>query len=322
MVTLLRVSTGVAAVNPPSTGQSNSTGAVIVIPHSLNESVSVPQSTPQFQNPAGNGLDASFLLAALFVGANIVVISLLAYLYRKKRMKLFSIIVSVFLIFNVTELYVSFITGLYSALPFIAAAVASLATILAAFGRRPWLVNALALVLALELGSSFPVLLQTPLNWIVPAVYSFFDIYAIYFGRLGRLVRQVGKSRDEENPAGKSRSDKTDSQMQGISQADGDEAQNKCRTKRRESGGWPDFGLLTVNIDKIEIGMADIAFYSMVPAVALIIKNMFAFVVVLVAVDAGLLVSFYAFRNKDVAPGLPIPILSGLAALLIVTLLF
>ena len=98
----------------------------------------------------------------------------------------------------------------------------------------------------------------------------------------------------------------------------------KTVTARRRvvnSGGWPDFGLLTVNLGRIEIGMADIAFYAMVPAVALILKSLFAFVVVMIAVDIGLVVSFYAFRNREVAPGLPIPILSGLFALLVVMLL-
>ena len=199
LLSLLRVATGVAATTQPS---SNSSTPVIVVP-SLNQSVGVPISTPQFSNPVGSGLSAGLLLAILFVGANIVVISLLALLYRKKRMKLFSIIVSIFLIFNVTDLYGSFILGLYSSYPFVLAVVASVITIGAALLKSTKMINALALLLALELGSAFPVLLQTPLNWIVPAVYAIFDIYAIYYGRLGKLVKQVGKSADESK-------DKTD----------------------------------------------------------------------------------------------------------------
>ncbi|GEM_PF-945399 len=297
MVTLLRVATG-DATSTPSTGPST---PVIVVPKSLNQSVSVPTSTPQFQNPVGSGLDPALLLVIVFVGANIAVISFLAFLYRKKKMKLFSIIISVFLIFNVTELYFSFLLGLYSFVPLVSAFLASAITIIAAALRSARLINALALLLALELGSSFPVLLQAPLNWIVPVVYAVFDIYAIYFGRLGKLVKQVGDASDQAS--------KSSGQSDAPSGA-----------KERGRRGWPDFGLLTVNIDKIEIGMADIAFYSMVPAVALILKSLFAFFVVMIAVDIGLVISFYAFRNKEVAPGLPIPILSGLAALLVVSL--
>ncbi len=298
LFTLLRVATGVAAANsttPPT--------KVVVLP-SLGESVSVPNSTPQFVNPAGSGLDSSLLLAALFVVANIVVVSLLALLYRKKRMKTFSIVISVFLIFNVTELYFSFIAGLYSLLPIAAAIIASTITIWSALKGYTNVVNILALFLALELGSSFPVLLQAPLNWIVPAVYSVFDIYAIYYGRLGKLVKQVGdaesETKKEEKPE---QSDKI------------------AIPKKSRLGKWPDFGLLTISFDKIEIGMADIAFYTMVPAIALILVSLIAFFVVMVVLDVGLVISFYVFRNREVAPGLPIPILLGLGALLLMYLL-
>lgn len=289
LFTLLRVATGVAA----ATSTAPPTKAVVL--PSLNQSVSVPNSTPQFVNPAGNGLDSSLLLAALFIVANVIVVSLLAVLYRKRRMKWFSIVISVFLIFNVTELYFSFIAGLYSLLPITAAIVAAIITIWSAFRGYRSVVNVLALLLALELGSSFPVLLQAPLNWIVPAVYSVFDIYAIYYGRLGKLVKQVGDAEKiaEQKPV------------------------EMKITKKTRLGKWPDFGLLTISFGKIEIGMADIAFYTMVPAIALILVSLTAFFVVMVVLDVGLVLSFYVFRNREVAPGLPIPILLGLGALLL-----
>lgn len=299
MFTLLRVATGAATTSP----STNSSSPIIVVPKSLNQSVSVPVSTPQFQNPVGQGLDPALVLAIVFIGANIAVVSFLAFLYRRKKMKLFSIIISIFLIFNVSELYFSFLLGLYSYIPLAIALLLSALTLIAAFLRTPKLINALALFVALELGSSFPVLLQAPLNWIVPVVYAVFDIYAIYFGRLGKLVKEVGQDSDK---------------LLKSKSLSGDK---KSITREGNRAGWPEFGLLTVNLGNIEIGMADIAFYSMVPAVALILKSLFAFGVVMLGVDAGLVFSFYAFRNKEVAPGLPIPILSGLAALLAVSLI-
>jgi hypothetical protein len=239
----------------------------------------------------------------VFVIANIAVVSMLAFLYRKKRMKWFSIIISVFLIFNVTLLYFSFIAGLYSILPVVAGIVASIITIVAAARGYPKVVNLLALFLALELGSSFPILLQAPLNWIVPTVYSVFDIYAIYYGRLGKLVKQVG---DAESQVKK----ESDAKPKDLSKP----------IKKTRFGKWPDFGLLTVNFGKIEIGMADIAFYTMVPAIALILVSVLAFFVVMIVLDLGLVLSFYVFRNREVAPGLPVPILLGLFALLLMYL--
>jgi hypothetical protein len=307
LVTLLRVATGVASVTP-----SNSTSTqVIVLPKSLNQNVSIPVSTPQFQNPVGNGLSGSFLLVAAFVLANIIVVSMLAFLYRKKRMKWFSIIISVFLIFNVTELYFSFLAGVYSVIPIVAAAVASVITIVSAFYGFSRLVNLLALFLALELGSSFPVLLQAPLNWIVPLVYSVFDIYAIYYGRLGKLVKQVGQP---DNP-------KKDEQGQGGKPEETQPKKGPSTPSKSRLRKWPDFGLLTVNFRSMEIGMADIAFYTMVPAVALILVSPLAFIVVMAVLDLGLVLSFFIFRNREVAPGLPVPILLGLAALLVMYLL-
>lgn len=295
-VTLLRVATGIAAVN-----QSNPNPPVIVIPKSLNQTIVVPPSTPQFQNPVGNGLNSSFLLAAFFVIANVIVISMLAYLYRKKKMKWFSVVISLFLIFNVTDLYFTFLLGLSSIIPTVAAIVGALVTIACAAYGFTRLVNLLALILALELGSSFPVLLQAPLNWIVPAVYSVFDIYAIYYGRLGKLVRQVAI--EDSKPK-----ELDQSATQGP--------------KRAGLSRWPDFGLMTINFGKIEIGMADIAFYTMVPAVAIVIESVLAFIVVMIVLDVGIVVSFYVFRNKEVSPGLPVPILLGLAALLLMHLVY
>lgn len=289
LITLLRVATGIAAVSP-----TNPHPGSIVIPSSLNQSITVPVSTPQFQNPAGNGLDASLILAALFIGANIVMISILALLFRKKRMKLFSITISVFLIFNVTLLYFSFIAGISSNIPLLAGSVASVVTVVAALYGFRKVVNSLALVVALELGSSFPVLLQTPLNYVVPAVYAVFDLYAIYYGRMGKLVKQVGDAKQEVKPK-----------------------ETTIETKKSRLRGWPEFGLLTVNFPHFEIGMADIAFYTMVPTVALVLVSVLAFIIVMVVVDVGLVLSFYVFRNKEVSPGLPIPILLGLGALLL-----
>ena len=293
--TLLRVATGIAAIN-----QTNPNPPALIIPKSFNQSIVVPPSTPQFQNPVGNGLNSSFLLAALFVVANVIVISMLAYLYRKKKMKWFSVVISLFLIFNVTDLYLTFLLGLSSIIPIILAIVASLATIACAFYGFSKLTNSLALMLALELGSSFPVLLQAPLNWIVPAVYSIFDIYAIYYGRLGKLVKQVA-----------------------IEDSKSVDVHQKVSSKPKRSGlsKWPDFGLMTVNFGNIEIGMADIAFYTMVPTVALVLESLLAFIVVMIVLDLGIVISFYVFRNMEVSPGLPVPILLGLSALLFMHLL-
>jgi hypothetical protein len=297
LFSLLRVATGSASTTPPPSNSS----AIKVI--NFTQSVSIPQTTPQFANPAGNSLDASLILALIFVGANVVVIGFLAYLYRRKRMRWFSLVISLFLIFNVTELYFTFLAGIYSYIPIIVAFVALGITAFAAFQGISIVINAMSFVLALELGSSFAVLLQAPLNWIIPLVYAVFDIYAVYYGRLGKLVKEVSASEDPKSK-----------ETPPAPTTDGSK-ENPGRLSR-----WPDFGLLSIRLSTIEIGMADIAFYAMVPGVALLLTALFGFFVVMAAVDAGLVLSFSLFRKSEVAPGLPVPILLGLAALLVVVL--
>ncbi|MGI0085166.1 MAG: hypothetical protein ACREBQ_08800, partial [Nitrososphaerales archaeon] len=258
---------------------------------SITQQITIPDSTPQFVNPVGSGRDASLILALLFVGANVVVIGLLAVLYRRKKMQWFSLLISLFLIFNVTDLYFSFLAGLSSYIPFVAAFLGLLITLYAAFKGMSWLVSVLALVVALELGGVFPVLLPSPLNWLIPLVYAVFDVYAVYYGRMGKLVKQVSKGEDSPE------------------------------AKNGKLGKWPEFGLLSIRMRDVEIGMADIAFYTMVPGVALVLGGVLAFAVTVVAVDLGMILSFTVFRKSEVAPGLPIPILLGLGTLLILQLL-
>ncbi len=315
LFTLLRVATGIASFNPTT----NSTTA-IAVPANINQNITIPNSTPQFVSPAGSNLSGSFVIALIFVAANVAVIGFLAFLYRRKKMKWFSLLISLFLVFIVTELYFTFITGLSSWLPLVASFVALVVTIFGAYRGSSFVTNAIALILAIELGSSFPVLLQAPLNWIIPAVYAVFDIYAVYYGRLGKLVREVasGEGTSISKPkvtATVSTTTLPATTAQPIS--DGSKKTGKLSK-------WPDFGLLSIKLSEIEIGTADIAFYTMVPAVAALLVahySLIAFFVVMAAVDSGIVLSFLLFRKREVSPGLPIPILLGLAALLVVSLI-
>jgi hypothetical protein len=311
--TILRVATGVAATS--SSQAANSSSPVIIVPHNITSSVSIPNSTPQFVSPVGSTVSAGLILALLFVGANVVVIGFLAFLYRRKKMKLFSLLISLFLIFNVTELYFTFVSGLSSWIPIGASFAALVITVLAAYRGSALITNAIALVLALELGSCFPVLLQAPLNWIIPAVYAVFDVYAVYYGRMGKLVRDVARDEDQRQNGGSPLPPTT-----GITQSVNVSSSGNPAPSGRLSK-WPDFGLLSIRLSDIEIGMADIAFYTMVPAVALLLDRVIAFFVVMAAVDVGILLSFTVFRKREISPGLPVPILLGLGALLVVSLI-
>ena len=319
LLTLFRVATGVASSNPPTS--NTTTSSALSVPTQISQPITIPNSTIQFASPAGSTISGSLILALLFIGANVVVIGFLAILYRKRKMKLFSLLISLFLVFNVTELYFTFLNGLYSWIPIFVSIVALGITIFAAFRGSSIITNAIALVLALELGSSFPVLLQAPLNWIIPAVYAVFDIYAVYYGRLGKLVREV--SIGENNETGNIGSPQGSPPPTSSSVSPASSQVTRVNKSSGRLSRWPEFGLLSIRFSEIEIGMADIAFYTMVPAVAALVLlkySLVGFIVVMAAVDAGILLSFSLFRKREVSPGLPVPILLGLATLFVVWL--
>jgi hypothetical protein len=316
LFTLLRVATGIASFNPPT---NSTTTPAIVVPANINQNISIPNSTPQFVSPAGSNLSGSFLIALIFIAANVVVIGFLAFLYRRRKMKWFSLLISLFLMFIVTELYFTFLSGLSSVLPLLASIVVLAVTILAAYRGSLILTNALALMLALELGSSFPVLLQAPLNWIIPAVYAVFDVYAVYYGRLGKLVREVAK---EDEP--RTSKPELNGSVSVSSKTSSGNPKDGLGEKKQGLAKWPDFGLLSIKLTEIEIGTADIAFYTMVPAVAALLVarySVLAFFIVMAAVDIGIILSFFLFRKREVSPGLPVPILLGLCVLFVVSLI-
>jgi hypothetical protein len=316
LFTLLRVATGVASFN----GQTTNSSSGLALPSSISSNVSIPSTTVQFAAPANGSLSASLVLALVFVAANVAMIGFLAYLYRKKKMKGFSLVISLFLVFVVTELYFTFLSGLASWVPLLVSVIALVVTLFAAFRGKLIVVNALALTVALELGSSFPVLLQAPLNWIIPAVYAVFDIYAVYYGKLGKLVKEVAQGEVKNPPSAPpaiTRGSTTNGGNMGTSE-------NKKAKEKRASGlsSWPDFGLLSVRLSEIEIGMADIAFYTMLPTIAALLVarySLVAFFVVMAAVDLGIIASFAVFRKREVSPGLPVPILMGLATLFVIS---
>jgi presenilin-like A22 family membrane protease len=314
------VATGIASFNSTTNTPPSSSG--LALPANINQNISIPNSTPQFVSPAGSSLSASFIIALIFVAANVVVIGFLAFLYRRKKMKWFSLLISLFLVYIVTELYFTFLCGLSSWLPLIASFVALGLTILAAFRGNLIVTNAIALILAIELGSSFPVLLQAPLNWIIPAVYAVFDIYAVYYGRLGKLVREVSRE-DKATVLRPNTPECVSTTLPTTTATTAQAVSDESENKKRRLSKWPDFGLLSIKLSEIEIGTADIAFYTMVPAVAALLVarySLVAFFVVMAAVDVGIILSFFLFRKREVSPGLPIPILLGLGALLVVSL--
>ena len=74
---------------------------------------------------------------------------------------------------------------------------------------------------------------------------------------------------------------------------------------------------LTIVVGNIEIGIGDIVFYSMLPAVANIISGTAGFIVTLVTTNAGVVLTLWLANRVKVFPGLPLPVLFGTLAILV-----
>jgi hypothetical protein len=70
----------------------------------------------------------------------------------------------------------------------------------------------------------------------------------------------------------------------------------------------------------IQMGLGDLVFYSMLCAAMLRWLNPLSYLVSFVGVVGGSLVTFFMLEKKGIFPGLPIPILLGLAGGLLSTL--
>lgn len=72
---------------------------------------------------------------------------------------------------------------------------------------------------------------------------------------------------------------------------------------------------MSVKASEFTLGLGDLVFYSMLPALALFYERAIVSLYVIVAVDAGVAVTLYLLTKKRLLPGLPIPMLLGVIVL-------
>lgn len=79
----------------------------------------------------------------------------------------------------------------------------------------------------------------------------------------------------------------------------------------------PGFGMLTLDLGKITMGLGDQIFYSMVPAAAYLAKGLPLSLLSMFVVDAGVFMTMILLRRVKVLPGLTIPLLLSLLLFLL-----
>lgn len=76
---------------------------------------------------------------------------------------------------------------------------------------------------------------------------------------------------------------------------------------------------LVARLGDLEIGLGDIAFYSLIPSASLLLVGLSGVLVTVVATNLGLLITLRMLKHRPNFPGLPIPVLLGTVGLLLLT---
>ncbi|TLX96931.1 MAG: hypothetical protein E6K89_03340 [Thaumarchaeota archaeon] len=134
-------------------------------------------------------------------------------------------------------------------------------------------------LLSAEVGSYFASTLPLITALLFPIAFSLYDVYAVFRGPLRELVSAAPASA---------------------------------------------LGVISVKAGEFTIGLGDTVFYSMLPSLAIYQLNILgaavsvsAAVVTIAAVDAGMVFTLYLLTKKKLLPGLPIPMVLGVASLLL-----
>jgi len=73
---------------------------------------------------------------------------------------------------------------------------------------------------------------------------------------------------------------------------------------------------MSVKLGEFTLGLGDVVFYTMLPSLALYYVGVGASITMMFAIDTGVVVTLFLLSRKRILPGLPIPMLLGVATLL------
>jgi len=142
-------------------------------------------------------------------------------------------------------------------------------------------------IISAELGSLLALLFRPPTLFIFPIIIALYDIFAVFKGPLKILMNEL-----KIRPKG---------------------GRKKIKVPLSKI-----FGILVVSIGGVNIGTGDLVFYSMIVSAGYVIASVTGMIYSILAVNVGVLITVFIFlKYKKMLPGLPIPILLGTLALLL-----
>ncbi|MEM5870125.1 MAG: hypothetical protein QXR09_03095 [Candidatus Aenigmatarchaeota archaeon] len=210
----------------------------------------------------------------------------LAFLVKWRKFNLIKALVTGFLISSVFSINLILFSTIFPdsvLLPwFISIFLVVLVFLVAYFKSFHFLSNFLSIFIGAEIAGYFATILQPPTVFIFPLLLSVYDVYAVFKGPLNKII---GKP---------------------------------VRTKKGLKTKIDFLSLLILDFDFIKIGLGDVVFYSMLPAVAFMLFGLEKMIFTLIATNLGILITLYLLRKKRIPlPGLPIPMLLGILSLVL-----
>ncbi|MEM5829648.1 MAG: hypothetical protein QW040_03025 [Candidatus Aenigmatarchaeota archaeon] len=234
--------------------------------------------------PFGNTIEGAIANSLPLVASIFIFGFFLAFLVKWRKFNLVKALITSFLISSIFSINLILFSTIFldPILPWTLSIFLAFLIFLTAYFKSFYpLSKFLSLLIGAEVAGYFATILQPPTIFVFPILLAIYDIYAVFAGPLKKILG---------GPVG-----------------------------RRKLKIRLDFlPLLIVDFNFVKIGLGDIIFYSMLPAVGLMLYSLEKMVFTLIATNLGVLLTIYLLRKKKTPlPGLPIPMFLGILALIL-----
>jgi len=236
--------------------------------------------------PFGSTAEGAIANSLPLIASILIFSFFLAFLVKWKKFNFIKALVTGFLIgsvFSINLILFSTIFPESEILPWsFSLLLVFLVFLVVYFKTFSFLSKFLSLFIGAEIAGYFATILQPPTIFVFPLLLAIYDIYAVFAGPLKKILGKPVKGK---------------------------------KVVRIKIDFLP---LLIVDFDLIKIGLGDVVFYSMLPAVGFMLFGLPRMFLTLFATNLGVLITIHLLRKKRIPlPGLPIPMVLGVLSLLL-----
>jgi presenilin-like A22 family membrane protease len=236
--------------------------------------------------PFGSSVEAAFANSLPLIASIFIFSLFLVFLVKWKKFSFIKALITGFLVgsvFSINLILFSTIFPNSEILPWLfSLLLVCLVFLVAYFKTFSFLSKFLSLFIGAEVAGYFATILQPPTVFVFPILLAIYDIYAVFAGPLRKILGVPTKAK---------------------------------KVLKKKMNFLP---LLIVDFGLIKVGLGDVVFYSMLPAVGFIIYGIEKMLLTLLATNFGVFLTLHLLRKKKIPlPGLPIPMLLGVLALIL-----